>query len=82
MGVRILAGTKDGTQEAACLYDSVTDFVFGPVMDNIEEAVAFLEYLNYPSHNNKDPRMYTDAELENVYIKFRVERRIKNAKSS
>lgn len=82
MGVRILTGKKDdGLIEAACFYDSVTDTAFGPVMDNEEEAIAFLDYLKYPS-NEKDPRTYSDAELEDAYVKFRKERRLENESKS
>ena len=74
MGVRIIAGTKDGSEfEAACLYDSVTDWAFGPVMDSEEEAIEFLDFLQYPS-GAKDPRVYTDAELEDAYCQFRKQR--------
>lgn len=65
MGVRILV---DATSYAGvintCLYDSVTDWAFGPVMNSAEEAEAFIAWL--PG----DARLYEDSLLESKYTEF------------
>lgn len=65
MGLRILSGTIDGGDyAAACFYDSVTDWAFGPVFQGDapdEQAQAFADWLR------DDARTYTPGELEDLY---------------
>ncbi len=66
MGVRIWEGTLDGgRREAAGLYCSTTDWAFGPLFDDYEEADAFLEYLPC------DPRSIKDSDLEDHFGAFK-----------
>ena len=53
MGVRIL----ESTEGEAVLYCSTSDWAFGPVFPDAEQAEAFLEFID------KDPRSMTDKEL-------------------
>lgn len=59
MGCRILSGKM-----GACFYCSVTDVVFGPLMETKCEAEDFMKWLN------KDPRQYGVDELEELFGKF------------
>lgn len=72
MGVRILVGTEyeDGPDRAV-LFDSCTDWAFGPVMDSREEAEGFLSWLG---RRRIDPRLVEDSKLEANFHDFRVER--------
>jgi hypothetical protein len=63
MGCRILSSP------AACLYDSVTDWCFGPIFDTEEDAEDFLEFLR-TSGISKDPRIMSDQELSTHYSIF------------
>ena len=67
MGCRILAGVANGEQKGACFYDSVTDWCFGPLMNDEEEAVSFMKWLP------DDPRGIDDTELRKLYTKFQEE---------
>ena len=60
MGCRILSGSA-----GACFYDSVTDVVFGPLMESEEEANTFEGFLDL------DPRQYTQDELMQLFKQFR-----------
>lgn len=62
MGCRILEA-KTGE---AVFYCSTSDWAFGPVMDNYEEAEEFLKWLKV------DPRQFKDSELESKYCDFRL----------
>lgn len=42
MGVRIIEGEYDGTASGAVMIDSVTEWAFGPIFDNSEEAELFI----------------------------------------
>lgn len=81
MGCRIIEGTKDGRNSCAVFYCSTTEWAFGPVMEDHEEAMAFTEYLKgHPSTNGLlsgdcDPRAYSDRELESLFAKFRQQRK-------
>jgi hypothetical protein len=61
MSVRIL---EDRESFEACFYCSTSMWAFGPVMANIEQAEAFLDWLP------RDPREYNDNELESKYAEF------------
>jgi hypothetical protein len=60
MGCRILFGNG-----GACFYDSVTNTVFGKLLDSKEEAEEFQYWVGI------DLRTITDDEFENLLIKFR-----------
>ncbi len=83
MGCRIIRGTRDGTcDDAAVLYDSVTETAFGPVFEDAYEAVDFMAWLQadttkWVQHRNRwtyDPRVYPAPELANLVAAFRTER--------
>lgn len=65
MGVRILTNKKD---DQACFFCSTSEWAFGPIMKNEEEAEAFLKYLG-----GIDPRILTDQELERKFYDFKRE---------
>jgi len=63
MGCRILE-SKDGS---AVLYCSSTMWAFGPVMESVQEAEAFVKWLRV------DPRSFIDSSgLEKKYYDFRT----------
>ena len=64
MGVRILEGTGEGDSRGAVLYCSVTDWAFGPLFEDGDQAQEFLDWLVY------DPRSLSDAEMEAKYSEF------------
>lgn len=73
MGVRILAGTEPGSRfQHACLWDSVTDTAFGPVvyedraldLSPDEVLQQFLEWLP------KDARQYDNETLHDKLVEF------------
>lgn len=64
MGVRIIEG--DGY---AVLYCSTAMWAFGPVMEDRQEAKAFLGWLG------KDPRLVAERDLEYAYYSFSVDYR-------
>jgi hypothetical protein len=59
MSVQILEGEKH-----ACLFCNTTDWAFGPVFANAEQAMRFLATLP------KDARRFSDAELANRCSEF------------
>ena len=64
MGVRILEGNGEGDSRGAVLYCSVTDWAFGPLFEDGEQAQAFLDWLA------DDPRIFSERELEAKYNEF------------
>jgi hypothetical protein len=76
MGVRILTGHEQGTNQVrACLFDSVTEWAFGPVFYDYEDgtsaddvAESFLIWLR--EADNRDPRQIPDLQLEELYGQF------------
>ena len=66
MGVRILEGNGEGDSRGAVLYCSVTDWAFGPVFEDGEQAQAFLDWLVY------DPRSLSDSLMEAKYSEFLI----------
>jgi hypothetical protein len=71
VSVRVI---REGIDEAGngplgILYDSVTNWAFGPVFDSGDEAEAFLEYLGA-----RDPRAMNDTEIEEAVAEFRSKR--------
>lgn len=64
----ILVGQTNGGEQAV-FFDSVSTVAFGPVMNDLEEATAFKEWLDL------DPREYTVDILMRNYDKFNKERR-------
>ncbi len=63
MGTRILS--EDAEAGQAVFYDSVTMTAFGPVMDDIQLAEAFLGWLG-----SDDPRRMDAAELSGKWGEF------------
>jgi hypothetical protein len=67
MGIRILYDSDN-----AAMYSSTTDWAFGPVLsddgvhDASERLDLFIEYLR-----PRDPRSFSDSELEAKYIEWR-----------
>jgi hypothetical protein len=69
MGLRVMVG-KAETDDSACLYDSVTMQVFGPIFyGGEEEADMFLDYLN-KEHSVRDAREIHLAELMGYFAQF------------
>jgi hypothetical protein len=62
MGIRILRSDDD----MACLYDSVTDWAFGPVFYNSNDAEGFLKWVP----DVPDLRLLTDQQMEAKFIEF------------
>ena len=67
MGCRILHGNA-----GACFYDSVTDTVFGKLLENKEEAEEFQNWIE------RDLREVNDDKFEDLLNEFRKEREIEN----
>lgn len=68
MGILILSGIVDNIVIGACFVDSVTERVFGRVLDDKEEAESFLEW------EKRDLRSLSYPEFEKSLSKFRKER--------
>lgn len=70
MGVHTIRGDRE-----AAMYCSTTDWAFGPVFsdtdehDAAERIEAFLRWLG----KGRDPRSYTDSELESKYSEWRAQ---------
>ena len=64
MGCRILEGKDSG----AVFYCSTSDWAFGPLMNDYDEAESFLKWLKI------DPRTLSENELEKKYVDFQTER--------
>jgi len=62
MSVQILEGASN-----ACLYCNTSDWAFGPLFEDAEQAMRFLEWLP----KTADVRLYTDKELEKLHCDFR-----------
>ncbi len=71
MGVRILEGRYDGIGTRAVLVDSVTEWAFGPLFDDLAEAEAFLEWIEDFAKPGLDTRNLARYELRNYVSKFR-----------
>lgn len=71
MSVRIL---YDSQKHHACLYDSVTDWAFGPVFQDqngytaIEQATWFTEWLQ--TEDGRDARIIPSDQLETIYARW------------
>ena len=65
MGVRILEGAYDGNSHGAALVCSTSMTAFGPLMNDGEEAEAFIGWLS------EDARRYSEHELLEQYKTFR-----------
>ncbi len=70
MGCRIIVGTRDDGKgvECACFYDTVTDTVFGIILNDLEEAESFQESID------KDLRQLSHNEFVEELNKFREKR--------
>lgn len=71
MGNMIIVGNlnQGNGVECAVFYDSVTDVTFGPIMDDLEEAESFEEWLE------KDARAYDVKELIRLLGEFKEGRK-------
>lgn len=71
MGCRIIEGHEAGSNiELVCFYNSVTGIVFGPTMNNVDQAKRFIGWLE-----QHDPRLYPVSELLELYDQFCREER-------
>src|SRR5215469_3893758 len=76
MGIRIIDGHEEGDTriQIACLFDSVSDWTFGPVIyqtdhySALDTASAFLRWLNLT--NQPDARTIDANELEKLWVRF------------
>jgi hypothetical protein len=85
MGLRILVGHEQGDygyeRQIACLFDSVTDWAFGPIFHRAENgdspedlAQAFLDWLQEQAENNgRDVRQLPPRELEKLHDQWATE---------
>lgn len=67
MGVRLIVGSYEGDKVA--MFDSVSGFAFGPVLDDEDEAESFLAHLK--TVDDRDPREIPDEELTEHLNEFR-----------
>ncbi len=76
MGCKIIVGRNDSGQgtECACFYDSVTDTVFGVMLEDLEEAESFQTW-NLQEWDSEDLRTLSHEEFIERLDKFREERR-------
>jgi hypothetical protein len=75
MACRILVGHEQGCDvyEQACFFDSVSDTVFGPLMQSEEEAEAFLKWLPDDPRKLKDICKVAEmTDLTDKYAEFRT----------
>lgn len=77
MAVGIIEGKFAGwsDHECAVLYDTVTDWTFGPIFENADVANEFLDYVRDRDLGN--PRRLTDQELKDVYHTWLEVRKVK-----
>jgi hypothetical protein len=69
MAVGIIEGNLVGEDhECAVIYDTVTEWAFGPIFKDVDEANAFLDYLL--EKDLGDPRSFKDDELRDHYHEF------------
>jgi hypothetical protein len=80
MGVQILVGYQRGSNiDMACMFDSVTDTVFGPVFYDIKDITAGevgARFLDWHLEKYGDPRKAIGKELQDRYAEFREERNL------
>ena len=71
MGCQIIEGKTEGGMgvECACFYDSVTDTVFGKLMNDLEEAESFQKYVM--AQEKKDLRQLSVEEFDVLLGAFR-----------
>ncbi len=69
MPIQVLEGTGGPFLTSACLWDTVSDFAFGPMFQDADEATEFLGWLA-----PRDPRDIKDGELETLLGDYRVVR--------
>ena len=76
MSVRILVGREQGDSDdsAACLFDSVTGWAFGPVFAEAEDGTLAEdmaeEFILYAQSKQGDPRSIPEHELEKLYMRW------------
>lgn len=69
MSVRLVIDEYRGK---VALYDSVSGFAFGPVLDSEEEAETFLKLVE--EETGTDPRALSDKTMERLFADFQKER--------
>ena len=69
MGVRIIEGLYDGTISGAVLLCSTTEWAFGPLFDNTQEASLFLDWC--AENFNESVREMPDNLLKDRFGQFR-----------
>jgi hypothetical protein len=69
MGIRILEGDYDGTTSGAVMMDSVTEWAFGPLFDNGQEAELFI--LWHSREYGKCVSRATQPQLADRFCEFR-----------
>lgn len=84
MGCRIAEFKECGLDgdDRAVLFDSVTETVFGPIIESVDEAAVFLCWLAESSKwrgkdtvaGRGDPRGMKDGDVHEAYSEFRAER--------
>ena len=63
MGIRLTTQNVNSDNERVALYDSVTDFAFGPVFRSAEDAKSFLNW----TAGGEDIRNWSDRRLETAW---------------
>jgi len=71
MGTHILS---DGPVGRAVLYDSVTEWAFGPLFEDADDAEAFLSWLQ--SFHGEDPRILDEPVLKERLNEWETRRRL------
>jgi hypothetical protein len=69
MACGIFVGHRDGYEgsvEGCFLYDTVTEWAFGPMFESVEECREFLAWLGA----EVDPRRFATRELEEHYNRW------------
>jgi hypothetical protein len=85
MGVRILVGTYDGTQDdAAVMVDSTSGEAFGPVFDSYDDCEAFSDWFATAQQEDtarelgfdvrRDPRGYSAWHLRKLHAAWKAQR--------
>ena len=65
MGCKILVAHNSDGVEYACFYDSVTETLFGVLLNDLEEAESFMDFVD------EDLRQLTHKEFMEKLNKFR-----------
>lgn len=66
MSVRITSA-----EDVVALFCSTTGFAFGPTFDDEDAAQEFLDW--YDKHEDRDPRLLSDGEMEALHTQWLTE---------